>query len=280
MRYEYWTPAPDLAQFLGSYYIIEIPEGGGDLVRAEVAHIRFILSGTSTLQHGHRRVPYGAPTALVCGPSLRTGSAHVSPGSKIIGASVTPLGWQMLLGLPMHEMSNQKVPLDAICRFDTALFTERIAAARSDTEMFGVVDGTFRDLLNTNRRFNEGFIGAASAWLLDPRSPGLDSFLAEIDLSHRQTDRLCRAYFGASPKRLHRLYRALHVSTQLAWTGETDWRQVAGDQYYDQAHFIKDFRDLIGCTPGEFVRGPNMMIRFDLMKRLSARHQSLFSLIG
>ncbi|MCG6859520.1 MAG: helix-turn-helix domain-containing protein [Salaquimonas sp.] len=280
MRYEYWRPAADLARYVGAYYIMEVPEGGGDIMRAQLPFLRFILSGTSQLEHDGETVSHSAPKALVCGPSFRTGRAMVSPGSSILAVMIKPEGWQALLGVPMRELSNRIALLDDFHPVDMASLRDRLAGAADDAEMFGVIDCLLRGMISATRAHNFTFLQEASAWLGQARNESIDTLLRQSGLSHRQVDRLCAAYFGAPPKRLQRTYRALHAATQLAWTDETDWRQVVGEGYYDQSHFIKDFKAMIGCTPGEYVRGPNMMIRFDLQKRLAIKHDSFFSIIA
>jgi AraC-like DNA-binding protein len=281
MRYDYFEPAPDLRRLVGSYYIMDIPQGGGDIVRVEIPHIRFLIGGESTLQHGADTVRYRSPAIIVCGPVLKAGMAVVSPGTLIVGVSLTPLGWQRLLGIPVNELASRKVSLDDLFPIAAASVRDRLLSARDDADLIGRVDDVFRSLSHRPERpVNEAFIHTASRWLLDPSSPGIDALAREVNISSRQLDRWCNRYFGASPKRLHRVYRALHVSNRLAWTGERDWQAVAGDLYYDQSHLIRDFRELIGCTPGEFIDGRSMMIRFDLMKRLAIPHPSGFSLIG
>lgn len=279
MRYQYFAPADDLRDFIGSYYIMDVPDGGNDYVRVEIPHVRFLLAGESVLQHHDECVTFRAPDIVLCGPSLRAGYASVSPGSSIFGASILPLGWQALMHRPMHQMANRKILLDEVHDVDPHAMRDQLAHAPNDTAMLAAADDLFRSLL-APRAVNRAFLDAASAWLLDSHSPGVEELSAAVDVSDRQLERLCKHYFGGSPKRLHRKFRALHVCNRLAVTGETDWRQAAGDQFYDQAHFIKEFKELIGCTPGEFIRGKNMMIRFDLEKRLEIPHASGFSLIG
>lgn len=280
MRYDYFEPAPDLRRYLGSYYIMDMPQGGGGPVRVGIPHIRFLIGGESVLDDGDCSVVMRSPSVVACGPVIRAGHVSVTPGTVIFAVSLTPLGWHSLLGVPMHELANRKPSLDDLLPTGSHRMQDRLLSARDDSELIGAVDDFFRSLKIRQNRIDTGFLGEASKWLLDRESPGVDILRQRLGISSRQLDRLCNDYFGGPPKRLHRMFRALHVSNAMAWTGETDWRKVVGERYYDQSHFIKDFKDLIGCTPGEYVNGPNMMIRFDLMKRLEISHPDGFSLIG
>ena len=58
---------------------------------------------------------------------------------------------------------------------------------------------------------------------------------------------------GIAPKdfaRSVRLQRAVHMAAT-----SRDWARIAVDAgYYDQSHLIADFRDLVGITPGAFLK--------------------------
>lgn len=78
---------------------------------------------------------------------------------------------------------------------------------------------------------------------------------AEVGLSTRQLGRLFDERVGVGPKmlgRVYRLQRALHAqrATGSAWTAAASH---AG--YADQAHLVRDFRQLAGVTPGGLSRG-------------------------
>lgn len=74
-----------------------------------------------------------------------------------------------------------------------------------------------------------------------------DKQCSEFGLSARQLRRLSQIYLGVSPREFSRVLRfqyALHMM-------QTD-PQSCTDGYYDQAHFIKEFKRLSGLTPQVF----------------------------
>jgi AraC-like DNA-binding protein len=81
--------------------------------------------------------------------------------------------------------------------------------------------------------------------------------LADGDLrvSKRQMQRLFSLYVGVSPKWVIMRYR-LHEAVERMNSGEAvDLPRLALDLgYFDQAHFIKDFKAMVGRAPGEYAR--------------------------
>lgn len=62
-----------------------------------------------------------------------------------------------------------------------------------------------------------------------------------------------RERVGIGPKDFARSVRLQRALRRSAIT--KDWTRVAADAgYYDQAHLIADFRELVGLTPGAFLR--------------------------
>ena len=75
-------------------------------------------------------------------------------------------------------------------------------------------------------------------------------------MHERTLQRLFDQYVGASARWVIKRYR-IYEALQLLTAGRPpDWAAVAQDLgYYDQAHFINDFRHLVGCSPTEYVGG-------------------------
>jgi len=77
----------------------------------------------------------------------------------------------------------------------------------------------------------------------------------EFFVTERTLQRLFSRYVGVSPGWVIRRYR-IHDAVNHLEQGEiVDWPTLAVDLgYFDQAHFIKDFKQLIGVPPGRYAR--------------------------
>ena len=76
---------------------------------------------------------------------------------------------------------------------------------------------------------------------------------AGMDL--RALQRLFRNYVGTSPKWVIARYRLHEAVAQLQAGRAVAWAELALSLvYYDQAHFIRDFRRLVGCAPADYAR--------------------------
>ena len=75
-------------------------------------------------------------------------------------------------------------------------------------------------------------------------------------ISPRSLQRLFSRYIGVSPKWVINRHRLHEVVDRLAKGETVDWTRLALDLgYFDQAHFIRDFKAIIGRTPGDYQFG-------------------------
>ena len=94
----------------------------------------------------------------------------------------------------------------------------------------------------------------AALWIVENRgiSPA-EELARHAGLSARQFRRLCIEQTGVGPKVLCRIVRFRHAVNDIAGAG-MNWAEFALDHgYYDQAHFINEFREFSGVTPVEYA---------------------------
>ena len=84
---------------------------------------------------------------------------------------------------------------------------------------------------------------------------GADALAERFNMSLRALQRLFNEYVGIGPRWVINRYR-IHEAIARVQAGESvSWASLAQELgYFDQAHFISDFRRLVGKTPADYGR--------------------------
>jgi AraC-like DNA-binding protein len=91
----------------------------------------------------------------------------------------------------------------------------------------------------------------------------------DLNVSLRQLERRFQRMVGLPPKRFCRLRRFQQVFRSLEETGG-QWAETALEcGYYDQAHLVRDFRELAGQAPLALVQGGELARHFLLAEKMS-----------
>lgn len=77
-----------------------------------------------------------------------------------------------------------------------------------------------------------------------------DQRCGEFGVSARQLRRLCRLYLGLSPRNFARVLR---FQCSLGAMVDGGYSGACPDHYYDQPHFVREFKRLSGLAPREFM---------------------------
>ena len=76
----------------------------------------------------------------------------------------------------------------------------------------------------------------------------------------KTTRKKFKKQIGISPKQLGRVLR-LQTALKMLLNDNKNLTSIAYEsEYFDQAHFIKDFKEFIGTTPKEFIGNENMAL--------------------
>jgi AraC-like DNA-binding protein len=119
-----------------------------------------------------------------------------------------------------------------------------------------VIDRLARALaLRTRQTFEpaSGRLARRAVRLLEGGMVRVESVAERLGVTARHLRRAFTASIGIGPKEFARTVR-LQRAVRRAATSK-DWARIAADAgYYDQAHLIADFRQLVGLTPGAFLK--------------------------
>lgn len=71
----------------------------------------------------------------------------------------------------------------------------------------------------------------------------------------RSLQRIFKTYVGVSPKWVIKRYRLLEIADLLAKGQPQSWHQIVSELgYYDQSHLIKDFKNIVGHSPEQYIK--------------------------
>jgi AraC-like DNA-binding protein len=256
LRYEEHAPPPSVAACVAcvwtltgatrtSAFDLILPDGRPELV---------IHRGDPFRQ----RLPTGAtrtqPRRLIVGQM--TGAVALAPGRRVesIGVRFTPAGLSPLCPFPQAALVDRLVAVG-----DTpAPLLHAVAAAAADQPTLdaGVVEvgAALVRAYAAATPVDERVLNAVAILASSAGDVSLPSLGGAVGASPRWIERRFQQAVGVSPKRLARLVRFRRTLASLDADRAAGGAAVALDHgFYDQAHFIAEFRAFAGDAPRRFV---------------------------
>lgn len=275
----YVGPSPDLRDYISSYYLFraDLPRID-DVTRADLPQLRFMLQGRGFYTFGDGRQEL-CSEAMVTGPTNAATRFTAEGPLWVFGVGFRPAGWSALVGLDAQDVADRVVEARALFG---PLVNEALEALREAPTLEGmaaIADRLMRALVDRPRRAPIWFVTLADGWLTGAPSPDVDDLVRASGLSVRQVERLTNRVYGASPKLLARKYRALRAAVRLV-ERPGDWQEAAGDAFYDQSHFIREFKRFTGLTPRRFGIDPPPVTRLTLDRRKLIRDLPKLNLVS
>ena len=193
-------------------------------------------------------------TLSVAGPRTRAMFKN-APG--VVRSVVLPFkpGWSApLLGVAANALTDRIVSLQDIWGIAGGdLCRELLAAPR----LPDVLDRLARAFaVRTHQTFEPASASLArrAVRLLEGDEVRVESVAERLGVTSRHLRRAFTESIGIGPKEFARTVRLQRAVRTAAATG-SDWVRIAADAgYYDQAHLIADFRELVGFTPADFLK--------------------------
>jgi len=272
MRYEEFHPCEPLAKFIKCFWFLEsaaahstgperiLPDGCTEMV--------FHLADAFD-QHRPDGTTERQPLALLVG-QMR-GHLLIQPTGRVrvLGVRFLPGGAYPFLTLPQNEIAGRVIALDSIWGAITSELHARIADAATPGESVKQIEKILSARLNEFRchdsghdSFHDSGMMRAIALVLSSggRQP-VESLADDMGISLRKLDRAFNTRVGLTPKTLCRIVRFQRVFKMIERTGGgRGWVQIALDcGYYDQAHFVKEFKEFAGKAPTGYFAEHNAM---------------------
>lgn len=178
---------------------------------------------------------------------------RTSAGGGIIVANLRGNGARAVLGLPMHQLFNGIVGLHDLAWPEQIEHLRFTVAAASDSVTRARVIERFL-LMHQSSRGSDAMVAAAVRAIRAVRGAiSIRSLARQIGLSQDRFEKRFRQEVGASPKQYCSVLR--FRSALCDYRAGSNFAALATDAgYYDQSHFIREFRAITGESPRKFLR--------------------------
>jgi len=190
--------------------------------------------------------------AFIIGVSERYIEFELEADFDFFGIRLLPTALPRLFGVPAGELRNQVVDLADVCPGFAKSLTENIQPEMEGEECPGKLDGILNDIRRRPLTETDPRLLNALTTMVDQQGNlSLSQDLNDVGISQRQLRRLFLHDVGVSPKtfcrvlRFQAAYQELQRSTVASINGS-----YFDLGYFDQAHFIKEFRQYAGKPPG------------------------------
>ena len=157
--------------------------------------------------------------------------------------------------LPLAELENDALSVGDVWGAHGSDVAERVALAGSRAQRVDLIERWLLACLVRHRKDQPALEAALRALYYRHDSITIDMLAGDLGMSRRHFERVFGEQIGVTPKAFQRTARFNHTLRELLLTEPRATLATALDHgYYDQAHFIRDFRSFVGESPQSYLR--------------------------
>jgi AraC-like DNA-binding protein len=253
-------PQPPLAQFVEMFWYYDgfaprehtherlMPDGSVEMVINLKEDVARIYDRDNLAKYDE------LPGTLICGPHSSFFVIDTEQQACVLGIHFKPGGAFPFFKFPADELHNQHIGLKDLWGSEAVFLRERLLAAQTPQEKFRVLEEGLlaRAFKPLERHPAVAFALSMFGGVRCPRS--VSDVSDQIGLSSRRFIQVFSDQVGLTPKLFCRVQRFQQVLKMLHTGQDHDWANVAAAcGYYDQAHFIHDFKSFSGINPTTYA---------------------------
>lgn len=175
------------------------------------------------------------------------------PDTKNIIIKFHPWGAMAFFSVPLHQFTNKALSLDDLVQQQIInTLEDQLLFATTYEEIIDYIFAFLRYLLKV-RILKHNPLQLKEIINLIQKNQPLNNIQKAIGFSERKLERYCKEVIGLTPKTLSRLIR-FHKISNLLQRNIPITTILENFPYYDQAHFINEFKSFAGVAPGQFIQ--------------------------
>ncbi|MFK8037372.1 MAG: DUF6597 domain-containing transcriptional factor [Crocinitomicaceae bacterium] len=265
MNYQTFQPNSDLELLISCYWTLEIPAESGAqkqrIIPDGTIEMAFIL-GDDIKRYTFEDKFIIQPRAMVLGHTIKPFYIEPTGFVNTFAIRFYPYGFSNFVNMPIKDLANKETPIKLFFGEKTASDLERkIIEASNTSERIEIIENFLLDKLNEKTTIDNIVKTTIDALLATNGNASISTILKEDLSKRRQLERNFRKQIGVSPKQLGKVIRLQTALKMLLNKKSENLTDIAyKSEYFDQAHFIKDFKEFTGINPKRFLGNENMTL--------------------
>ena len=256
MNYLVYTPSPELQPFVKCFWSLE------DETKKENVKQRVLPDGCMEMifHYGDQYLQYfedgsilKQPRSFLFGQITKYIEIASTGISGIISARFLPDGICPFINMPVSTLENKAVSLTEIFNEEGRKLEEEVINAKDAQERIKLIETFLLSKLTGQPAIDAITKSCVEVIFQSQGQIGLAALADKMNIHRRNMERKFTSMIGISPKQLARVARlqaALKMIQQKKCNSLTEIAYENG--YFDQAHFIKDFKEFTGMSPKSF----------------------------
>ncbi|MTI29561.1 AraC family transcriptional regulator [Xanthovirga aplysinae] len=265
MNYQTFQPHPDLESLICCYWTLEVPATDDAqkqrIIPDGTIEMAFIL-GDDIKRYTSKDNFILQPRAMVLGQTIEP--FYIEPTGYVDTFAIRfyPYGFANFVTVPIKTLANKETPIEILFGEKTAKKLElEIVQAINTKQRIEIIERFLINKLSEQSTVDSIVRTTIDTLLLTKGSASIGGILKEDLSKRRQLERNFLKQIGISPKQLGKVIRLQSALKMLLnEKGENLTNIAYENEYYDQAHFIKDFKEFTGISPKEFLGNENMTL--------------------
>lgn len=265
MNYQTFKPHKDLKSIVKFYWTLEVPfdpknqkqkivpDGCVEMTFNFGDKIKRYTSENDFILH---------PNAMVMGQ--RTKSFNILPVGNVDTFAICffPIGFANFVKTPLENLVDKETPIEELFgRAEAEELEQQMLQAIDTQQRIDIIETFLLKKLNEKNTISNIVKSTVDTLLKTNGTTPINVILKDDISKRRQLERHFKKQIGISPKQLGKAIR-LQATLQLLLNKKSDTlTDIAYEnEYFDQNHFIKDFKDFVGITPKEFLDNEHMTL--------------------
>ncbi len=255
MKYQTYKPSERFTNFVKSFWVLESDEPYTHYSMADVCpELLFHYKGHFDELFDNGKIEKSF-TAGIHGQTHSTRKFHINKGFGIFGVCLYPQTIPLLFGIPSTEVTNQMPDLNVLLKAEGDELEEKIAEAIDSNQRIKIVEGFIEHKFRLNQKEQLPVFSCIRTIIQKRGVLNIKQLADSHFLSERQFERQFLKFSGFGPKLFSRIVR-FHSAMAQYGNNEKSLTEIAYETgYYDQSHFIHDFKKFSGHLPKEYFSG-------------------------